>query len=128
MPRVLTRTLGLVVAGIAVVAVTSPLPAQQSLRRMAVTRDAAITSARATPRARVAVADSMLAAASLALARQYENPALGLNYTTDAPQTHVTLDMPFDWPGRRSPRIAAARALLDAATVRLAQARAAIAL
>ncbi|QJR35748.1 TolC family protein [Gemmatimonas groenlandica] len=67
----------------------------------------------------LARSDVASATAQLSAARQYENPALTTSYSSAAPQAHVTLDVPIDWPGLRAPRIAAARAQLGAATVRL---------
>ena len=67
----------------------------------------------------LARSDVASATAQLSAARQYENPVLTTLYSGAAPQAHVTLDVPIDWPGLRAPRVAAARAQLGAATVRL---------
>ncbi len=113
----------------AAVTIAQPMAAQRSLRAMPVTREVAIAAARdVAPRSRIGLADSAFAAASLSLAHQFENPTLGVNYTTDAPRAHITLDVPFDWPRQRSPRISAARAQFEAATTRLLQLRATTAL
>ncbi len=85
-----------------------------------VTRAEAIASALSkSPRHTLARLDSVSAFAQLRTARQYENPMLATSYTEAAPQAHVTLDVPIDLPRQREPRIAAARALLGAMTVRL---------
>ena len=94
-------------------------PTRSEITR-AVTRAEAVASALArSPRHTFARADVASASAQLSVARQYENPALTTAYSASAPRVHVTLDVPFDWPRVRAPRIAAARAQLGAATVRL---------
>ena len=99
----------------------SPVAARrQPVPIRAVTREEAIAIALATStRHTIARSDSASAAAQLVSARQYENPTLSTSYTSAAPQAHVLLDIPVDWPGQRAPRIAAARAQLGAATIRL---------
>ena len=68
----------------------------------AVTRAEAVASALATStRHTFARADVASASAQLSVARQYENPALTTAYSASAPQVHVTLDVPFDWPSVR---------------------------
>lgn len=62
-----------------------------------------------SPRTILFRADSTAAAAELALARQYENPSVSAAYSKSEPQAHFTLDIPFDWPRARQPRIGAAR-------------------
>jgi cobalt-zinc-cadmium efflux system outer membrane protein len=96
-------------------------------QQQSVTRAAAISSALARgPRLAIARADSVAARAQLTLARQYENPALSLGYSKDAPQHHVGLDVPFDLPGLRRARIDVARAGIDVAALRFAFEREAI--
>ncbi|WP_411279148.1 TolC family protein [Gemmatimonas sp.] len=85
-----------------------------------VTRAEAVASALTTStRHTLARLDSASAFAQWSGARQYENPSLATSYSGAAPQAHFMLDVPIDWPGQRASRIAASRALLGAATVRL---------
>ncbi len=90
-------------------------PNAQAISRAEAVAIALASSTRHT----LARADVASATAQLSVARQYENPALTTSYSGSAPQAHVTLDVPIDWPGLRAPRVAAARAQLGAATVRL---------
>lgn len=62
-----------------------------------------------SPRTILFRADSAAAAAELAVARQFENPSLSAAYSKSEPQAHFALDIPFDWPRARQPRINAAR-------------------
>jgi len=105
------------------VAVTRAQPAASAIPHAptrSITRDEAIAIAVATStRHTIARSDSAAAAAQLRGARQYENPMLSSSYTGAAPQVHVLVDIPVDWPGQRTPRIDAARAQLKAAVVRL---------
>ncbi len=72
------------------------------------------------PRNAVARADSAAAGAGLALAKQFENPGLGVSYSRSTPTQHYSLDIPIDAPWMRRPRIGSARASLEAATGRFA--------
>ncbi len=90
------------------------LPAQRAL-----TRDAAVSSAMTNgPRSALAAVDLRGAEAAVRAARQWENPILGAGYSKDAPQQHVTLDIPLDPWWIRSPRIAAVERDQDAARLR----------
>lgn len=62
-----------------------------------------------SPRAIIFRADSLAAAAELALARQFENPRVGASYSKSEPQAHFSLDVPVDWPRARQTRISAAQ-------------------
>jgi len=73
----------------------------------------------AGPRVALARADSAAARAALLTARALPNPSLAASYTVDKPSKHVSLDVPFDVPWTRGPRIGAARALGRAASLRL---------
>ena len=93
------------------------------------TREAAIASAiERGGRLRLAVADTATAFAQWRVARTFENPVLSAQYTKSAPQYHVTLDLPFDYPWLRGTRVAAAEATRAAAHYRYAFERAAVAL
>ena len=104
----------------------SPDGAQQP---SALTRQAAIASALARGgRLRLAVADTATAFAQWRLARTFENPVITAEYSKSAPQYHLTLDLPFDYPWLRGTRVAAAEATRSAARYRYAFERAAVAL
>ena len=93
------------------------------------TREAAIASALARGgRLRLAVADTTSALAQMRLARSLENPVVSAEYTKSAPRYHLTLDLPFDYPWLRQSRVAVAQAARDAAQLRFAFERAAVAL
>jgi cobalt-zinc-cadmium efflux system outer membrane protein len=93
------------------------------------TREAAIATAlQRGGRLRLAYADTAAAFARLRVARTLENPALIAEYTKSAPQYHLTLDVPVDYPWLRRTRIAAAEASRDAAKYRYEFERAAVAL
>jgi cobalt-zinc-cadmium efflux system outer membrane protein len=77
---------------------------------------------------RLAGADTATAAAQLRVARTFENPIITAEYSKSAPQYHLTLDLPFDYPWLRQTRIAAAEATRAAAQYRYAFERAAVAL
>ncbi|MEI6739674.1 MAG: TolC family protein [Gemmatimonadaceae bacterium] len=80
-----------------------------------------------SPQSALAAADTASAAASVLLARQWENPTATISATKSDPQRHYTLDWALDPSWIRSPRIAAAQASRDAARLRAAFVRAAIA-
>ena len=71
------------------------------------------------PRVALARADSAMARAGLITARALPNPSLAASYTADKPSKHLSLDVPFDAPWARGPRIGAARAAGRAAGLRL---------
>ncbi len=109
-----------VVVCLALTGVGGAVDAQSAPSARGVTRAEAVASALShSTRHTIARLDSTTAFAQLRTAQQYENPVLATSYTEAAPQAHVTLDVPVDWPRQRAPRIAAARALLGATTVRL---------
>ncbi|HUP88751.1 MAG TPA: TolC family protein [Longimicrobiales bacterium] len=67
--------------------------------------DAALTSG---PRIAIVRADSLAAEARVRTARAYPNPTLSPAYTKDAPQYHIELEQPFEYPFLRAARIRAA--------------------
>ena len=79
-----------------------------------------------SPRLSLTRADSAIAAASLQLARQFENPTLSSSYSKSAPQAHFSLDVPIEWPGARHSRISASESDVAAAKFRRANERAAV--
>ncbi len=98
-------------------------------QQQAVTRNDAIQAALARgPRLAIARADTAAARAQLVTAGAWQNPVLATSYTKSAPQVHITLEMPIDFPGVRSSRIRSAQASLLAAGYRFRFEQAAIAL
>ena len=96
---------------------------------MGVSRAAAIESATLRgARLATAVADTMAGAAQVALARQWQNPAVSWSYSKDAPQYHYALELPLDLPFIRGPRIAGATASQRAAQQRFRYERASVAM
>jgi cobalt-zinc-cadmium efflux system outer membrane protein len=93
------------------------------------TREAAVASAiERGGRLRLAIADTATAFAQWRVARTFENPILTAEYSKSAPQYHLTVDIPFDYPWLRGTRIAAAEATRTATRYRYAFERAAAAL
>ena len=95
-----------------------PITRQQAI-------DAAISRG---ARAAVARADTLVGAAQLISARQWENPSLSLTYSKSVPNYHEILDLPLDITGARSARIRAAQATRLASQYRFRFERAAAAL
>lgn len=94
--------------------------------QLAVTRaDAERLALAAGPRVALARADSAAARAALRLAREVPNPALSAQHSGAPPQKHLVLDVPFDAPWVRSPRVRAAEAANRAARLRFLSERAA---
>src|SRR5437773_11790782 len=76
-----------------------------------VTRHQAVESAVARgARAAVARADTLVGAAQLLSARQWENPSLSASYSKSTPNYHEIIDLPFDITGARAARIRSAQA------------------
>lgn len=93
------------------------------------TRQAAVASALARGgRLRLAAADTATAYAQSRLARTFENPVVTAEFTKSAPQYHLTMDLPFDYPWLRQTRVAVAEAARDGARLRYVFERAAVAL
>jgi cobalt-zinc-cadmium efflux system outer membrane protein len=76
----------------------------------------------------VARADTAAARARVITAGARQNPALAASYTKSVPQYHLTLELPFDFPGVRGLRIESAEANRRGAGYRFRFERAAIAL
>jgi cobalt-zinc-cadmium efflux system outer membrane protein len=79
----------------------------------------------AGPRVALARADTAAARAALLTARALPNPSLSGQYTGAPPQRHLTVDIPFDAPWVRGPRVGAAAAARRAAQLRFLSERAA---
>lgn len=87
--------------------------------QMPVTRATAERAALAGgARLALARADSAAARAALITARALPNPTVAASYSADRPSKHVTLDIPFDAPWTRGPRVGAAQAAGRAARLR----------
>jgi outer membrane protein, heavy metal efflux system len=94
-----------------------------------VTRSDAVASALDRgARAAVARADTLVGAAQLLSARQWENPGLSLTYSKSLPRYHEIVDLPIDLFGVRSARIGSAEAARLASQYRFRFERAAAAL
>src|SRR5690348_5969082 len=118
-----TRAL-LVIAGLAAAVAMAPRAGAQQ----PVTRAQALAAALSSqPLIALAGADSATAAAGVSTARAYPNPTFSFQYTKDIPRHHSILDIPLDFPWVRNPRIGAAAAGQQAASLRLAFARASVA-
>jgi outer membrane protein TolC len=95
------------------------LPARAALAQRPVTRAEAERAALAAgPRVALARADSAAARAALITARALPNPSLAAQNTGAPPQRHLIMDVPFDAPWTRGPRVAAATASSRAARLR----------
>ncbi len=80
------------------------------------------------PRAAVARADTLAAAAALLTARAFLNPSLATTYSQSTPQYHVSVDLPLELPGLRRARVGSAEASRTAARYLYLAARAGVAL
>ena len=104
----------------AILGVLLAASANRAGAQLPVTRGVAERAAlSAGPRVALSRADSATARAALLTARALPNPSLVASYTADKPSKHVSLDIPFDAPWTRGPRIGAARAAGRAAGLRL---------
>ena len=106
------------------------LVASQAARgQQPITRQQAVDAAVARgARAAVARADTLVGAAQLLSARQWENPSLSATYSKAVPRYHEIIDLPFDISGARSARIRSAEAARLASQYRFQFERAAAAL
>ncbi|HKV52151.1 MAG TPA: TolC family protein [Gemmatimonadaceae bacterium] len=111
-------------AALAAVVLTAPRARAQQRYTRAQVVAAALTS---QPLIALAGADSATAAADVATARAYPNPTFSFQHTKDIPRHHSILDIPLDFPWVRNPRIGAATAGQQAATLRLEFVRASVA-
>jgi cobalt-zinc-cadmium efflux system outer membrane protein len=116
--RALELMLATPAIGPAAATAQQPISRQQAI-------DAAVTRG---ARAGVARADTLVGAAGLIAARQWENPSLSLTYSKSVPTYHEILDVPLDISGARSARIGAAQAMRLASLYRFRFERAAAAL
>ena len=94
-----------------------------------ITRQQAVEAAVARgARAAVARADTLVGAAQLLSAGQWENPSLSATYSKAVPRYHEIIDLPFDISGARAARIRSAQAMRLASQYRFQFERAAAAL
>jgi cobalt-zinc-cadmium efflux system outer membrane protein len=95
------------------------LPAAQAVAQRPITRTEAIRLALDRgARLHVAQSDTAVANAALITARARPNPSLNVAYSKSAPNSHVILDIPLDFPALRALRIRAAQAGLQAAQLK----------
>ena len=116
--RSILRRAALLLLHAAVARSQQPITRQQAVEA-AVSRGA---------RAAVARADTLVGAAQLRSARQFENPSLSATYTKSLPRYHEIVNLPFDITGARSARIQSAQATRLASQYRFQFERAAAAL
>ena len=116
--RSIVRAAALLLVLSAVARSQQPITRQQAVES-AVTRGA---------RAAVARADTLVGAAQLLAARQWDNPSVSATYTKSTPRYHEIVDLPFDITGARSARIQSAQATRLASQYRFQFERAAAAL
>jgi cobalt-zinc-cadmium efflux system outer membrane protein len=111
-------------AGVLVFVVSAVTGGQQPITRQQAVESAIARGARAG----VARADTLVGAAQLLSARQWENPSLSATYSKSTPHFHEIVDLPFDITGARSARIQSAEATRLATQYRFQFERAAAAL
>ena len=100
-----------------------------SLSQQPLTRQEAVESAVSRgARAAVARADTLVGAAQLMAARQWENPSLSASYSKSVPNYHEIVDFPLDITGARGARVRSAQASRLASLFRFQFERAAAAL
>ncbi|MEO8560602.1 MAG: TolC family protein [bacterium] len=109
------------IATVLVVGGSQPLRAQRPVTRAEAERVALSGGARLA----LARADSAAARARVLTARALPNPSLSASYSKSVPQKHVSVEIPFDTPWSRGPRIRAAVALNRASRLRMLSERAA---
>jgi cobalt-zinc-cadmium efflux system outer membrane protein len=96
------------------------------MAQLPVTRADAERAALATgPRVALARADTAVAHAAIVTARALPNPSLSASHTGAPPQKHLIVDLPFDAPWSRGPRVSAATAAGRSARLRFLSERAA---
>lgn len=110
------------VGAVAMLSMAPLIGAQQPLSRT----EAIQTALGASVLVTAISADTLAASARLRSAREYPNPSLTLSYSKDAPQNHLSLEVPLDLPGIRGPRVRAAEAARESARYGFLAARAAI--
>ena len=107
-----------------VLVVSAAAQSQQPITRQQAVEAAVARGARAA----VARADTLVGAAQLLSARQWENPSLSATYSKAVPRYHEIVDLPFDITGARGARIRSAEATRLASQYRFQFERAAAAL
>ena len=112
----------LLVFGAALLAVPAAASAQSLTRSQAI--EAALARG---PRRALAAADTLAAAAQFRVARTFPNPTLTTEFTKDAPQYHVLVDLPLDLGAFRSARVRSATAARESSRFRYVYEQASIA-
>jgi cobalt-zinc-cadmium efflux system outer membrane protein len=122
--HVTSRISSLAARAVAIGTLAAPL--HPVLSQLPVTRAAAERAALAAgPRVALARADTALARAAIITARALPNPSLAASHSGAPPQKHLIVDVPFDAPWTRGPRISAANAAGRSARLRFLSERAA---
>jgi outer membrane protein TolC len=99
--------------------------ARSARAQIPVTRAAAESAALAAgPRVALARADTAAARAAAITAKQLPNPSLSYQRSVAPPERHLLMDVPFDAPWVRGPRVGAANALRRASRLRFISERA----
>jgi outer membrane protein, heavy metal efflux system len=114
------------VLGVAILLLAPCAPDGGARAQLPVSRVDALRAALAGgSRVALARADSALARAALITARALPNPSLAASHSGAPPQKHLVVDVPFDAPWQRGPRISAANAASRSARLRYLSERAA---
>lgn len=92
------------------IAISLLLPVVSKSQQPITRQDAVESAVTRGARAAVARADTLVGAAQLLAARQWENPGLSLTYSKSVPTYHEIVDVPFDITGARGARIRSAQA------------------
>jgi cobalt-zinc-cadmium efflux system outer membrane protein len=121
-----TSSVRIACAALGALALAAPSAAPLGAQRLVSRADAVRAALDGGSRLALARSDSAAARARLAGARALPNPSLAASYSKSAPQKHVALEIPFDAPWSRGPRVRAASALARAAWLRLLSERTAV--
>ena len=84
-------------------------PASLPAQRLVTRADAERAALASGPRVALARADTALARAAVIAARARPNPSLAATHSGAPPQKHFIVDVPFDAPWARGPRLASAQ-------------------
>jgi cobalt-zinc-cadmium efflux system outer membrane protein len=111
---------------LAILLAASPLIGAQEPALRPITRAEAVAEATSKgSRLALAFTDTAAAAGAAQAVTSYPNPALSAGYSKSAPQYHLSLDQPIEYPWMRSARSDAANEFLRAARYRFVLERAA---
>ena len=114
LPLVIRAIAATVIASLVASLPPAPLAAQRLVTRA----DAERAALAAGPRVALARADTALARAAVLTARARPNPSLAATHSGAPPQKHLIVDVPFDAPWARGPRLGSAQAASRSARFR----------